>query len=78
MTHTNSFILKSCRFYLFFYLLYLFLFIYLIKRVLGTRRLRVIDGSVLQQRHTSINDVTLRMLGQFAADVIFDDWNALK
>ncbi|CAL8109171.1 unnamed protein product [Orchesella dallaii] len=43
-------------------------------RVLGTRRLRVVDGSVLQQRHTSINDVTCRMLGQLAADIIFDDW----
>lgn len=47
-------------------------------RVLGTRRLRVADGSVLQQRHTSINDVTCRMLGQFAADIIYADWKVKK
>ncbi|CAL8077369.1 unnamed protein product [Orchesella dallaii] len=42
-------------------------------RVLGTKRLRVVDGSVLQHRHTSINDVTCRMLGQLAGDIIIDD-----
>ncbi|XP_035706083.1 choline dehydrogenase, mitochondrial-like [Folsomia candida] len=43
-------------------------------RVYGTRGLRVIDGSVLQQKHVSINDVTCRMLGHVAADIVKQDW----
>ncbi|CAL8109168.1 unnamed protein product [Orchesella dallaii] len=42
-------------------------------RVLGAENLRVVDASVLQQRHSSINAITCRMLGQLAADIIIDD-----
>jgi len=42
--------------------------------VFGTKGLRVVDGSVLQQKHVSINDVTCRMLGTFAGDMIKEDW----
>ncbi|ODN00972.1 Glucose dehydrogenase [FAD, quinone] [Orchesella cincta] len=42
-------------------------------RVFGTQNLRVVDASVLQQRHSSINAITCRMLGQLAADIIMDD-----
>ncbi|ODM96357.1 Glucose dehydrogenase [FAD, quinone] [Orchesella cincta] len=43
-------------------------------RVLGIKRLRVVDGSIIQLHHSSMNDVTCRMIGQFAADIIRDDW----
>jgi hypothetical protein len=43
-------------------------------RVFGTTNLRVVDGSVLQQKYVSINDVTCRMLGLLAGDRIKEDW----
>jgi len=46
--------------------------------VFGTKGLRIVDGSVLQQKHVSINDVTCRMLGTFAGDMIKEDWAHLE
>ncbi|OXA57371.1 Choline dehydrogenase, mitochondrial [Folsomia candida] len=44
-------------------------------RVFGVRNLRIVDASVLQLKYTSVNDATMRMLGQFSSDMILDDWN---
>jgi len=33
-----------------------------------------VDGSVLQQKYVSINDVTCRMLGLLAGDIILDEY----
>lgn len=41
----------------------------------GVRNLRIVDASVLQLKYTSVNDATMRMLGQFSSDMILDDWN---
>lgn len=39
-------------------------------RVFKTRRLRVIDGSLLRMNEVNTNDVTMRMIGEFGAEVI--------
>jgi len=45
-----------------------------LNRVLGTKRLRVIDGSIFQLKYTSENDVTCRMVGELGADIIMEYW----
>lgn len=43
-------------------------------RVFGTKGLRVIDGSVMQEREVSVNQCTCQMLGSLAAEFIQDHW----
>jgi choline dehydrogenase-like flavoprotein len=39
-------------------------------RVLGAKRLRVIDASVFQEKFVSVNHITCQMLGELASDFI--------
>jgi hypothetical protein len=43
-------------------------------RVFGTKGLRVIDGSVLQEKEVSVNQCTCQMLGALASEFIKDYW----
>jgi len=44
-------------------------------RVFGTKRLRVIDGSLLRINEANTNDVTARMIGELGSHVILNtDW----
>jgi len=43
-------------------------------RVFGTKGLRVVDGSVFQEREVSVNQCTCQMLGSVASEIILDYW----
>lgn len=46
-------------------------------RVYQTERLRVIDGSLFRADEVSTNDVTMRMVGELAAELFKTSWNEL-
>jgi len=43
-------------------------------RVFGTKGLRVVDGSVMQEREVSVNQCTCQMLGSLASEFIKEQW----
>ncbi|CAL8073808.1 unnamed protein product [Orchesella dallaii] len=44
-------------------------------RVFGTKGLRVVDGSVFQEKEVSVNQCTCQMLGSVASEFILDYWD---
>jgi len=46
--------------------------------VLGTQRLRVIDGSVLQEREVSVNHVTVQAIAELGSAMIKETWKTNK